>query len=636
MLQLFRSGLTSYFASTLLGLLIASFALWGIGGDILGGAGSNVAQIGDSKLTVQDYAREFQNKFADIQQQSDGQITREMAVDQGFARRWVADLVQRESFAYAAHDLNIRVTDDQLREFIVGIEAFQDTLGQFSKTKFDSLAGYRGYSASEFEEVLRRDLERQYLMTSIVSGVSVPDTVQKTFVKYLSEERTAEILTIPASSMQDIAEPDEDILKKYYNDNSSNYMAPEYRDVRFILLSTADFMKDVTVTPEELEKALAASAETPSDGETRDVQQVLFDSKEAADKAYADLEAGRAFADIITASGLGPDEATVAEHTPQDIGDVYGALAAESIFAAAEGAYTAPVETDFGWRIFNVVKITAAASGADDLRAETEKTLKQEKALDILYDKSELINDELAAGSSLEQIAKALNLELKTAKNIDRTGYDSKGDLVAGVPTNPAFLSTVFAAQVGDEPMLEELNESEYYLFMVDNVQETTLRPFAEVKSSVRELWMIDARRNKAREKANDILTKTNDGLSLEELAKTTPDASYNNVTTTRFDQTGQVARNIQNSIFELKPGHAQIMTAADGNGFVVVKVLSRSFPENGFPLAQQARLKEQLTQQYQQQLLANYWLYLESALPVKLNEQGINNVHNQLTTREQ
>lgn len=636
MLQLFRSGLTSYFATALLGLLIASFALWGIGGDILGGAGSNVAQIGDNKVTLNDYAREFQNKFSEIQEQSGGEITREMAIDQGYANRWVTELVQRETFSVAAHELHIRVTDTQLRDFIMGIEAFQDTLGEFSKSSFENMARYRGLTSSEFEELLRRDLERQYLMTSIISGASVPDAIQKTFIKFLMEERTAEIVTIPAYSIKDIPEPDDATLQSYYQDNAAIYMAPEYRDIRFITLSVKDFISEITVTDEEVEQAIDASSQESDSNEKRAFSQILFDDKNAAEKAYTDLGAGKKFLDVIIASGSNADDSAVAENTLQDATDSYGVAAAEAIFSTVENKYTAPVETDFGWRIFNITKISAAINNTDRLRAEMVETLKHEKALDVLYTKSELINDELAAGGSLEDIATNLIFALKSAIDIDQLGYNSKGDFVVNIPTDPAFLTTVFETLEGDEPMLEEMGNGEYFLLVVDNIQQPAIRPFADVKTSVVDIWKADTRKNMAREKATEILTKAQEGTPMKDLSTTTADTSYTSVTLPRNDQTGKVSRAIHSSIFTQITGDAEIIPAADGNGFVVVKVLSRKLPDTSLPLAQMAQLKNLLTQEYQQRFLANYWRYLETSLPVKINQRAVNSIHDQLASREQ
>ncbi len=636
MLQLLRSGLTSYFATALLGLLIASFALWGIGGDVLSGAGSKVAEIGDDKVTMNEYAREFQNRFAEIQQQSNGEITREMVIDQGMTQKWLADLVQSKTFAYAAHSLNIRVTDAQLRDYIMGIEVFQDTFGEFSKATFESMAGYRGYTSGEFEEILRRDLERQYLMTSIVSSIAVPDSVEKIFIKYLTEERTAEIITIPAYSITDIPEVDDEALEKYYQDNAANYMAPEYRDISFITLSINDFIDGITVTDAEIEQAMGSGANRVDGGELRDFEQILFDDKAAADKAYADLEAGRSFSDIIIAAGSTSEDAAVFENTMQDVSDSYGIAAAEAVFTMAKGKYSQPVEDDFGWRIFNVTGISSAAGKSGNNKAEVEKALKHEKALDLLYDKSELINDELAAGGSISDIATNLGLELKTAVNIDASGYNAKGDLVSNIPDDPVFLATVFEILLDDEPMLEEMGEGEYFLAVVDNVQESTLLPFEEVKTSVRDIWQADVRKKMARERANEILAKAQDGAVMEELSRETPDTSYTSVTLPRNDQSGKVTQNIHRDIFSLDIGRAKIIPAADGNGFVVLKVTARNHPKDAMPATQTAQLKQYLTQEYQQRFLSNYWRYLEDNLPVRINQRAVNAVHDQLASREQ
>lgn len=70
MLELFRSGKSSIITKILLGVLVASFALWGVGSDILGGAGNTVAKIGDDTISVQEYANEFQRSYGDLQRQN--------------------------------------------------------------------------------------------------------------------------------------------------------------------------------------------------------------------------------------------------------------------------------------------------------------------------------------------------------------------------------------------------------------------------------------------------------------------------------------------------------------------------------------------------------------------------------------
>ena len=114
--------------------------------------------------------------------------------------------------------------------------------------------------------------------------------------------------------------------------------------------------------------------------------------------------------------------------------------------------------------------------------------------------------------------------------DVDVSGYNSKGDLVADLPTDPEFLTRAFDTLEGDEPLLEEMGNRGYFLLVVDNVTVRALRPFADVKTSVRDIWMADAAKNMAREKANELLAKVQDGISLEELAKDSAEISFTSV----------------------------------------------------------------------------------------------------------
>jgi peptidyl-prolyl cis-trans isomerase D len=320
----------------------------------------------------------------------------------------------------------------------------------------------------------------------------------------------------------------------------------------------------------------------------------------------------------------------------QDVTDSYGLTAAEVIFTTEKDQYTAPVETDFGWRVFYITKLSSETGDAESLKTATIDRLKAEKALDIFYDKSELINDELAAGASLSDIATTLSLEVKVALNVDISGYNSKGDLVTSIPNDPTFLTSAFDTLEGDEPQLEELDNNDYFLLVVDNIQLRALRPFEEVRTSVVDIWQADTRKNMAREQANEILTKAQDGSSMKELSLASTDMSYTTVTLARNDQTDKVAQTIHSNIFDLDIGRAKITTAADGNGFVVVKVTARKLSDGSMPPAMAAQLKNLLTQEYQQRFLSNYWRHLEASLPVKVNQRAVNAVHDQLASREQ
>ena len=85
----------------------------------------------------------------------------------------------------------------------------------------------------------------------------------------------------------------QDEVEQYYDDFNAEFIAPEERDVSFLILSTDDIAAQIQPSDEDIEayyQENIAQFETP---ETRKVMQMVFDSQEAADKAAAEVKAGK-------------------------------------------------------------------------------------------------------------------------------------------------------------------------------------------------------------------------------------------------------------------------------------------------------------------------------------------------------
>jgi foldase protein PrsA len=120
--------------------------------------------------------------------------------------------------------------------------------------------------------------------------------------------------------------------------------------------------------------------------ERRDLAVVLTRNKTQADRARQRLEEGQSFKDV--AADVSIDEATksqggklpgVAKGQQEEAFD-------KAIFSAKRGQLTGPVETQFGWYVFEVTKITPADQQTVQEAAETIRNLlraeREQKALD--------------------------------------------------------------------------------------------------------------------------------------------------------------------------------------------------------------------------------------------------------------
>lgn len=641
MLELFRSGKSSIITKILLGVLVASFALWGVGSDILGGAGNTVAKIGDDTISVQEYANEFQRSYGDLQRQNPEQeLTRLDAIKQGYGQRWLERMVQQKALSTEAKNLGIRVTDKQLLDYITGLEAFKNDFGTFDRYRVESAAQNQGYSLSEFEELLRQDLIRQQLVLSLIDNVSVPAELQKTLIKFMKEERTAELISIPSSSITDIAEASAEDYQDYYTRNANIYMAPEYRDVSYIALSPADFSAGISISDDEMRAEYSLRNAESEKNETRDIEQINFEDKAAADEVFSALAQGISFHDAIAKyTDNSVEDSTMLALARTDALETYGQTATDMIFAADEGGTTEPIETDFGWFIFKVNKSNLSVASFESQLNDIKTSLKDVKAQELLYELTGRIEDQLAEGASLSDIASTLELTLITLEAVDRNGMTPMGILSADVPVFFTFLGRVFETFPDEEPLLEQTENGGYYLFSVNAITESQLREFEDVKDSVIEGWKSEARHLKSQEIAENIKTAMESdeisNASLKDMAAAYKDSAFNEVTLRRDDFSGKVSPVLQQSIFVQDVGSLRISPAADGNGTVIIKVTASKIPQGPFPLLQDENFKTRLKNDYQQTILTNYMRHLEQALPIIINNNAVKAVQDQLTATE-
>lgn len=638
MLQFMRGGLTSIFATVLLGLLVASFALWGVGDPFSAISGNDVAVIGERHVTLGEYEREFQNKFNDSKQRFGDSLTRDMAIRLGIGEEAKNDLISRIALSQAASELGIRVTDTQLRDYITKIPAMQNDLGQFDRFRFEQIANFRRYEPEDFEELLRSEMIRFELIRALVDGLEVPKMLEQTFSKFLKEERSAEILTIPASKISGISAPLDEEIRSYYESNTAEYMAPEYRSLSYITISPESYINAVDVAEEDIREQYERRLEDYTSPEQRKIQQIILDDEEKANAAFADLTAGKKFSDVIIGhTDSTAEEANIGAVSRKAAEETYGTQAADLIFNAAATETTPPVETPFGWYIFKLDDIVSGTVRPyEDVRKELEGELRSQRANDEVYNISNKVEDELAGGATLEEIVDGLSLTRSTINNVSASGTGLDGKRPANMPAISGLLSKAFELAPGDEPEIEENAFGGFYLLRVDNVVDSVLRPYEDVQTVVLENWMAKARKDKAREIGESIEAAFGEGKSLKDMLSLAPDGTLNEVKIARLDNSGTVSRDIQASIFKGKVGSLTRQAASDGDGLVLLHIKERTFSETPLKEAEQKRLAKQLEQALKNDILNVYQQYLFETLPVKTNNRNVQAVLDKISQKEQ
>ena len=345
----------------LLALLILPFAFWGIDSYQRGvSAVQDVAEVAGHKITMQDFTqaqRDQQDRLRELL----GKNFDPALLDTPSQRAELLDqLIQQRLLVIRAVKSNLVVTDEQLREIIIGLPAFQEG-GQFSKARYDALLRAQGLNDVVFEARLRRDVELQQLNGAVgeSSMVSKAQAMRMLAIQGQEREVSEALLSIDQFASQVKIAPD--AVKAYYDTHPGEFVVPEQVRAEYAVLD-AD--------------ALAA-LETVNEADVRSWYDAnvlpKFEERAAARKQAEEL-----LAQLRAAPGK---FAEVAKQNSQDPGskDAGGDLGffargamvkpfEDAVFNLKKGQISGIVESSFGFHIIKLTGIKPAKDGDPEQR----------------------------------------------------------------------------------------------------------------------------------------------------------------------------------------------------------------------------------------------------------------------------
>ena len=625
MISSLRKRTGSFIVMLLMGLLIASFAIWGIGDVFRAGGADSLAVIGGNKITPAAFSREYQNEFNRWQQQMGENFTPAQAKAMGMPRDVLQRMVNREVFDAAGRDLGLAVSNAQVRDFIRANPAFRNSLGQFDRGLYANVLRYVGMSEAQFEAAARADLTREQLLNALGLAAHMPESLSERLYAYHGESRLIDVAAIRASAMQDIAPPDEAALNAYYKEHQEQFTAPEYRAISYLYLTAADLEDQVSLGEQDILAYYDDHAAEYATAETRTLEQMVFSDRAAAAAAADAVRGGGDFAAVAKEkAGLNADELALGERTQQQVADELGKDVAQAVFATPASEVAGPAESSFGWHVVKVAAIKPEVRRPlEEVRAEIEPKARRDKAIDLLYDATNKIEDELASGATLEEMAKNLGLKVAAIPAVDSNGLTPDGSVLAGLPAASNFLRDAFATEAGAEPILHEASNEAYYLLRVDAVMPPAVRPLETVKAAVEAVWLTNARDARAKETAEALKVTVAAGKPLASVAPAGA-VVQTGIAARRLPSpdTQALSPEIRNAAFATAVGKSETVRAADGDGYVVVHVLSAAAGDAAANARGFQEFGHGMTAQYGNDVLQAYRLYLSRVLEVAFNQK--------------
>ncbi|MZR30466.1 hypothetical protein GQE98_07430 [Sneathiella sp. DP05] len=624
MLHAMRKGASGWLAKGLLLLLVASFGVWGIGGDMLtSSVGSNVIEVGDTSVSLGEFQRDYQRNLNILSARFNTQLTQEQAQQFGLAQMTVNQIASRALVDEKTKLLGLSADDEAVREMIQTQPSFQNQFQQFDRFLFEQFLARNGYSEGEYIEIVRNDITGEQLFGTFSQGMNkAPAVLVDTFYAYLAENRTAKYIDILDSSIGFAPAPTDEELETLIKETPENYSAPEYRKISYILLAPETVAAATEISEEDLKAEYEARKSEFDTPEMRAVMQMIFENEDTATAAYKKISEGADFAEVAMSD---------LQLTPADIdlgmmskSDLLPELQ-EPVFDLETDGVTQPVKTVLGWHLAKVGEIIPGEErNYDAVKDQLKKDIQQNKAHELLYTQATKLEDEFAGGAKLEEASQALDLNVVKTDWIDANGNDKAGNPVATLPSATGFLAEAFARQIGDEAEVSETSDGGYYAVVVDEIEAAAVKQLADVKEQATKDWQENWRHEEARKKAEDLLVRLNAGESLEDIASELGLTVQTSLPVMRSGSAGELSPVARDGLFDLDPAAYGVNVNKAGNGTLLYRVADiipadRETDKDAF-----TQMSEQITASIRASILAEYENYLQKDIGISVKEDLI------------
>jgi peptidyl-prolyl cis-trans isomerase D len=488
MLQDIRQNIQGTGAKIVVGLIVVSFAFFGIESILLSGGGSGIAEVNGEQIYPDEVQQLVNTERRRLISMMGDNIDPAVLDEQRLGAQALQRIIGRKLQMQSAAGMNLTTSEKEIGALIGGMEQFQID-GQFSPELYKSLLSNAGFSPSSFKAGLREDMILNQLRSGLAGSDFATSAELSLNARVSGELRDIRYLTIPLQQFTTAVEVSDEEVQQYYLSRSSEFMSQESLELDYIELNVDQFREPVA------ESVLLEQYELEKDSygyatENR-VSHILFEAEDGESEEAVRMRAVAVAAQLAT----GVDFAELARSSSNDIGsaslggdlgfssgDAFPEEMEQAIAGLQVGQVSELVQTDAG---VHLIKLTERRDGEipalDDIRGELTERIQLDNASAELLRVTENLRDYVFNAGDLADPAQQLGLSVKQSEAVTRSQDD-------GLFSNASLLAAAFSEDVleeGHNSEVIEIGNSTFVVLRVRQHKPAEVKPIERVREDI-------------------------------------------------------------------------------------------------------------------------------------------------------
>ena len=503
MLNILRKSIAGPLAKIFIGLLVLSFAVWGIQ-DIFGNYGNRViATIDKIELTVENYIKEYNKQLSLISRSMGRQLSQEEALSIGVDREVLQNLIVEGLLRVETENLRLGVSESYIANKLISDNTFFRD-GKFNKDIYLQRISLAGYNEETFLEELIKTEKKLQLYNIISSGIKAPNIMVEAKNSYDNNERIVEYIVLPNKQF-DIKYPSESELKEYYENFQNNFIENETRDFEILTLNQKSVKELIKVNDKEINDYYKENINDYFSNEKREVYQFLFDNLTEAELAYKNSYK-KDISNLISELNYETDDIFIGNITKDKIADP---VIANLAFSIEQNSYSQPTKGALGFAIIYINNITKEQTlPIEKVKIDIEEIILTNKSDDKIIELFDKIEDARAAGENLTSIASELSLNVNTYSAVNSSGLDNKGNPIDEIKDSK-LIESIFSNEIDTEVDAIESEVANSFAWLhITEINAPYIKAFNLVKKDLAELIINEEKMKQEKLHIKSILDK--------------------------------------------------------------------------------------------------------------------------------